>query len=121
MKLLDSNIIIYSYQTAFNFLKSLVVDQANVVSAMTKLEVLGFHGLKPDEQLYCENVFSILQILPIEQRIIEKAIELRRQYKLKSADSIVAATGLIYNVELYTRNVSDFGAIAELKVVNPIP
>lgn len=66
-------------------------------------------------------IYSYLNILPIEINIIEKAIELRKQYKLKSADSIIAATGLIYDLELYTRNMSDFGGITGLKIVNPIP
>ena len=53
MKLLDSNIVIYSYQPAFSFLKPLVIDPANAVSAISRLEILGFHGLQPGEQTYC--------------------------------------------------------------------
>lgn len=54
MKLLDSNIVIYSYQPAYSFLKPLVIDPTNAVSAISRLEILGFHGLQPGEQTYCE-------------------------------------------------------------------
>lgn len=59
MKLLDSNIVIYSYQPAFSFLKSLVIDPTNAVSAISRLEILGFHDLQKGEQAYCEYVFRI--------------------------------------------------------------
>ncbi len=121
MKLLDSNLLIYSYQPAFAFLKSLVVNSSNAVSAITKLEVLGFHGVQNQERLYCENAFTILTVLPVDDIILEKAIEIRRQYKLKSMDSLVAATALIYNLELNTRNITDFKNVAGLNLVNPIP
>jgi predicted nucleic acid-binding protein len=36
------------------------------------------------------------------------------------ADSIIAATAKIYNVDLYTNNVADFKSIKDFKIVNPI-
>jgi len=35
-------------------------------------------------------------------------------------DSIIAATSLVFNAELYTRNISDFKHISDIKVLNPI-
>ena len=61
MKIRDSNIIIYSYQPAFLFLKPLVVDAENAVSAISRLEILGYHGIRPDEEMYCEYIFRVLQ------------------------------------------------------------
>lgn len=121
MKLLDSNIIIYSYQPAYTFLKSLVIDPINAASAISKLETLGFHGLQPGEQTYCEYAFQVLQVLPIDDTVLAEAIRLRKIYKLKLADSIVAATALLNSAELNTRNVSDFKNVPGLLVVNPIP
>jgi predicted nucleic acid-binding protein len=121
MKLLDSNIVIYSYQPAFSFLKSLVIDPDNAVSAISRLETLGFHGLQPGEQTYCEYAFRILQQLPVDDTVLEEAIRLRKTYRMKLADSIVAATALLNNAELNTRNLSDFKNIPGLMLVNPIP
>jgi hypothetical protein len=57
MILLDSNIIIYSYQPSFPYLKTLVIDPSNGVSATSRLEILGFHGIQSNEQMYCEYIF----------------------------------------------------------------
>ena len=55
MKLLDSNIIIYSYQPNFSYLKPLVLDPENAVSVISQLEILGFHGITAGEKTYCQN------------------------------------------------------------------
>lgn len=120
MKILDSNIIIYSYQANFAYLKPLVVDPTNGISAISRLEILGFQGILPGEQTFCEFVFNILQQIPIDDSILNEAIQIRQQYKLKLADSIVAASAVLNNAELYTRNIADFKKVPNLRVVNPI-
>jgi toxin FitB len=120
MILLDSNILIYSCQTEFVYLKPLVLDTKNGVSHISKLEVLGFPRLTAIEKQYFENVFKILKIMPINEAVVDKAIELRQQFKMKSNDSIIAATALLNNMEVYTRNVDDFKNIVGLSVINPI-
>jgi toxin FitB len=120
MILLDSNIIIYSYQPNFAYLKPLVLDPNNAVSAVSQLEILGFHGISVDEETFCSYVFKILQTFPIDDAVLSKAIELRKRYKMKLGDSIVAATALVENREIYTRNLSDFIKIPSLIVKNPV-
>lgn len=120
MKLLDSNIIIYSYQPNFSYLKPLVLDPENAISAISQLEILGFHSISISEETYCEYVFKVLQTFPIDNTILSKAIELRKTYKMKLGDSIIAATALLANIEIYTRNIDDFIKIPDLIVVNPI-
>ena len=120
MILLDSNIIIYSYQPNFAYLKPLVLDPNNAVSAVSQLEILGFHGISVGEEIFCSYVFKILQTFPIDYAVLLKAIELRKTYKMKLGDSIVAATALVENREIYTRNLSDFTKIPNLIVKNPI-
>ena len=120
MILLDSNILIYSCQTEFVYLKPLVLDTKNGVSHISKLEVLGFPRLTAIEKQYFENVFKILKIMLINEAVVDKAIELRQQFKMKSNDSIIAATALLNNMDVYTRNVDDFKNISGLTVINPI-
>lgn len=35
-------------------------------------------------------------------------------------DSIIAATALVYDLDLYTHNIVDFSSIEELRIVDPI-
>lgn len=121
MRLLDSNIFIYAYRLQTTQLLSLLSDTASHVSEMTRLEVLGYHKFLPAEQLFLEQAFAKITILDIDKAIVDKAIGLRQQRKMSPGDAIHAATALLNNLELYTRNVADFSWINGLKVVNPIP
>jgi hypothetical protein len=62
-------------------LKPLVLDAKNGVSPILKLEVLGFPRLTDIEKQYFENIFKILKIMPINETVIDKAIELRQNLK----------------------------------------
>jgi len=97
-----------------------VLDSRNSVSAISKLEVLGYPRLLETGRHYFENVFKILNILPISDAVIDKAIELRQLFKMKSNDSIILATALLNDLVVYTRNVDDFKSITGLKVINPV-
>ncbi|NUQ23103.1 MAG: type II toxin-antitoxin system VapC family toxin [Saprospiraceae bacterium] len=110
------HILIYAPQPAFAHLLPLLIDSNCFVSEITKLEVLGFHRLIAQEKAYYEEVFGFKTLLPITADIIDKAIELRQQRKMCIADSILAATALIHNLELLTRNASDFSHITELRI-----
>ncbi len=54
----------------------------------------------------------------VDENIADKAIELRKQTKIKLADAVIAATALQHNLKLATRNVDDFKMIEGLEVVN---
>ena len=57
-------------------------------------------------------------MLPISQEVTLKTIELRKDYKIKLPDALIAATTLVFNFTLVSRNVSDFKKIAGLSCVD---
>jgi predicted nucleic acid-binding protein len=120
MKLLDSNILIYAPQPAYRYLLPLLVDPNCFVSEITRLEVLGFYRLTASEKDYYERVFNQITLLPVTKEVITLAIEYRQNRKMSIGDSIHAATAFLYDLELQTRNVSDFSASSGLRVNNPI-
>ena len=79
---------------------------------------------KPDfPELQDQNFQDIFRYVPIilpSPEIFDKAIEVRKKYKLKLGDSLIAATALVHQLEICTRNMSDFEKIDGLKCINPI-
>jgi predicted nucleic acid-binding protein len=122
MPLLDTNILIYSGQAQFaSVLIPFVTDRNNFVSAISLVETLGFQRITPPQIVYFESIFRVLQTAPVDSSVIEKAIEIRRSRKMSLGDSLIAATALVLNEPLITRNTTDFIGISDLVVINPIP
>lgn len=117
MKIIDSNILIYSAENA-DLLEIMKEDAA--ISDMSRLEVLGYHQITDDAKEFFNLLFEQLQSLQISGAVIDKAIELRQQANVKVADCIIAATAILNNATIYTRNVNDFHHWPELTVINPI-
>ena len=120
MRILDSNLVIYSALSEYAYLRAYLKQPDSYVSDVTRLEVLGFHRLDAPARMYFESVFGALPLIPVDRATITEAIRLRQQRKLSIGDAIVAATALLHQFDLYTRNVTDFDWIPGLTVVNPI-
>lgn len=118
--MIDSNIVIYSLSDEYTYLRKLLIDESAAVSEITRVEVLGYGGLKTDQEEYFRNIFSYVPIIIPNQEVFDKAIDIRKKYNLKLGDSIIAATALIHDLTLYTRNLKDFEKISALKSLNPI-
>jgi len=119
MKIFDSNIIIYSSQIDFQFLRPIINQSESYISEISRLEVLGYHQINILDKNYFESLFTLLSIIPIDKSVVDLAIDLRQKKKMSVGDSIIASTALLYNCELYTRNVNDFSWIENLTVINP--
>jgi predicted nucleic acid-binding protein len=88
------------------------------VSVITKIEVLGFNAPNEYYQILTRFMNDII-ILDLTQKIIETCIDLRKTYRIKLPDAIIAATALVYDLDLITHNISDFKNIAKLRLINP--
>lgn len=58
-------------------------------------------------------------VIELEQAIKIKTAELRKAHKIKLPDAIIAATALVHNLTLITRNTTDFNNIKNFKTINP--
>ncbi|MDB5018789.1 MAG: domain nuclease [Mucilaginibacter sp.] len=118
--LIDSNIILYSYLSQYNYLKNIFLKESTFVSEITKVEVLGYHKLTKEEEAYLKDVFKIIPSIFPSQQVFDTAIDIRKTFNLKLGDSLIAATAIVHELTIYSRNLKDFEKIPQLKSINPI-
>jgi predicted nucleic acid-binding protein len=117
--LVDSNILIYAAQPGYTQLRRFIADHAPAVSAVSYVEVLGYHQLVDEERQYLEEFFRLAQVLLLSQAVLDQAVALRQQRKMSLGDALVAGTALVHGLALVIRNVEDFHWIQGLSLLNP--
>ncbi|MHC5830655.1 MAG: type II toxin-antitoxin system VapC family toxin, partial [Nostoc sp.] len=100
-------------------MRELIAEYAPAVSALSYLEVLGYHLLKEEQPQYFEEFFQVAQVLPISQDVLNQAVILRQQKRMTLGDAIIAGTALVYGLTLITRNTDDFRWITQVRLGNP--
>jgi toxin FitB len=120
MTLIDSNLIIYAVQTEYKNLRQWIIDTDPKYSIISRLEVLGFARLQPDEKQVITNLLNNLEIIYLNPSCYEIAIALKQQQKMSLSDALIAATCIEHNKILAPRNPADFNWIENLNVINPL-
>nr|VFK69288.1 MAG: hypothetical protein BECKUNK1418G_GA0071005_13452 [Candidatus Kentron sp. UNK]VFK73865.1 MAG: hypothetical protein BECKUNK1418H_GA0071006_13292 [Candidatus Kentron sp. UNK] len=100
MMLLDSNIIIYSIQPEFAELRQLIAKRNPAVSAISYVEVLGYHRLTRSDKEDFMAFFHAARIIPVSLPVLEQAVQLRQQRKISLGDSIIAATAMLNHSDI---------------------
>ena len=75
------------------------------------------HGKKANKEL-----FNQLNRIYIDREVNRKAEEIMFQYRgrrPKIPDCLIAATALVFNLEIYTLNIKDFDYISGVKLYKP--
>ncbi len=85
---------------------------------ISKIELLGF---QQDESadIQAQQILSKLVEIPLTAEVADRTIYLRKHFRIKVPDSIIAATALEYSLQLVTRNTIDFLKIETLLLINP--
>jgi predicted nucleic acid-binding protein len=122
LHLIDSNVIIDFKANRIPpenlpFLKQ-VFNEDFHISVAVEIEVLGFNT-SPEGTVELEEFIAGATIFQLDEPITRRTIDLRRRYKLKLGDAIIAATALEYNLTLITHNVADFKRVDGLSILNP--
>jgi len=118
--LIDTNIVIDVFGDIMpNDIKQKVAKMAPVVSAVTYMEALGWHQITPRQMDVLKKFMNAAMILPISRSVMEETVRIRQRKKVGLGDAIIAATAIVHNRVLVTRNVADFKSIDNLIVFNP--
>ena len=67
-----------------------------------------------------EATFAALDVLPVTDAVIDRAVLLRQSRKMSLGDSLIAATAILGARELKTHNLKDFAGIPGLVVSDPL-
>ncbi len=90
-----------------------------ITSVICHIELLGFQVSEVHLQ-NIRNLLLIAEVIPlVESTIIETAIRVRRETKIKLPDAVIAATALFRDLTIVSRNEKDFGRVQGLKYINP--
>lgn len=118
----DSDIIIDHFRRGSNTFDHLVNESADnkikvYLPGIVYTEINSGQDSKDTHKLnQIEELRSIFEFVPADWEISQKAGFLVRDYPaLGTADAIVAATTLVLNAKLVTRNIKDFQGVKGLK------
>lgn len=120
--LLDTNIVIEGVagsDPAVKALQTAVESEWVGYSAITRLELFGYPDLTTEEERALSVTIEQFEDVAVTHSIIDHAIQLRRTNRIKVPDAIIAATAVVMDAALITRNENDFKVIEELQVFNP--
>ena len=96
-----------------------VFNQERNLSVITKIELLGWKFPNPNKSDISYAFVDQSNLFPLSEDIVNKTIELRQRYKIKLPDAVIAATAIVHDFTLISRNDKDFSNINELSYFNP--
>jgi len=113
--------------TVIDYLDNKLPDNANElidgvdskISVITRMELLAWPGASKQQTIILIEFINASEVFTLEEPVILKTIEIRKAYKTKLPDAIVAATALVNEFTIITRNMKDFDKIEGLEVINP--
>jgi predicted nucleic acid-binding protein len=118
-ELIDSNVIIYAALPENSLARDFIRRDQPTASVISYVEALGFHKLTEPARVVLQHFFSRAKLWPIDQPVLDRAVALRQQRRMSLGDGIIAATALVHDLTLVTRNVDDFRWITGLRLLNP--
>ena len=118
--LLDRNLIIYAAKPEYSSLRAFIREHAPSVSAVSKVEALGYHRLGQSERRFLEAFFAEAAVIDVTDGVVEKAISLRQRRRMTLGDALVAGTAMTSGLRVVTHNTKDFEWIDGLDVIDPL-
>lgn len=99
--------------------KALLLSTPPQVSVITHIELFAAQNIDASELELLQKFIALSKIHPVTENLVETVIQVRREYRLKVPDAIIAATAIQQNLVLITRNAADFQRVSILQLVNP--
>jgi predicted nucleic acid-binding protein len=109
----DTNTVIYYLQQQFPknaevYVDSLALNSNPAISAITEIELLFWRSASTNDISIIESFIDDAFVFELDNPIKRLAASIRKNYSLKLGDAIIAATTLVFDLTLLTRNTADF-------------
>ncbi len=120
----DTNVIIDYIQGNFSneeatFVENLLFENIPNISVITEIEILCWkHAREEDIEQY-KKFIAKFNVIGLDNNVKLKTIDIRKNNKIKLPDAVIAASALVYDLELITRNAKDFECVEGLRIKNP--
>ena len=117
--LADTNALIYLLNG--NPCMSNYLQKNLYVSVISQMELLSYSGITQQEEIHIKSLLNDCTEVLLTNEIKEKTIEIRKKYKTKLPDAIIAATAIIKDMPLITAD-KGFCQISDLtlELINPV-
>jgi len=118
--LIDTNTVIdyFAQQLPPNAV-SLIDNIIPHISVINRIELLGWPNATTADIAILTSFIDDCVVFELDEDVIVKTIEIRKHFKLKLGDAIIAATAFINNLTLLSRNLADFNKVTGLYVIDP--
>ena len=90
----------HSFSNTLAFLRA--TEKELCASVITRMELLSFHGVTPEEENQIRDFLDAVSVLPLDTDVENTAIQLRRATRRKMPDAIVAASAIVSKAVLVT-------------------
>ena len=117
--LIDSNAVVGFQEGALSAsgqsLFITIIDEEFNLSIINKIELLGYKNVSKATV----ELVVLATIFELDNAVSNATIEIRKKHKIKMPDAIIAATALVHDLIIVTRNTKDFAQISKIKTINP--
>jgi predicted nucleic acid-binding protein len=107
--LLDSNILIDYLNGVHEAANVLAESEATCISRVSWIEVL-VGAADPEQMQALRAWLSRFRVVEVEESVAERAIDLRRRYRMRLPDALIWASAQVHGLILISRNIRDFPA-----------
>lgn len=99
------------------FENNFITENKILSSQIVRMEILSFSRLTKEEEADINKLLAQCEIIGISKEIEDETISIRRKHKVKLPDAIIAASAIVTDSILVTKNIEDFRKINGLKLI----
>jgi predicted nucleic acid-binding protein len=118
--LIDTNVVIDYLENKLPTPSLTLIDGLLIqISVISRIELLVWPKTTKNQLAILNSFINASEVLLLNESIILKTIEIRKNHRIKLPDAIIAATAIVNDLSMLTRNLTDFEKIDGLVVIDP--